>query len=191
MKTIQPYWAPQGEAREQPVAQATGNRRMAGFAAAALVAITALNLGATAYLAGASQFGDGAGKIGRCAEDRLAKLSTFEKRIMERLEVVNNGVQSQFDNLLQVTDGRMAELRRDFEIARGQATVEATGSIDETATITEVESSPAVEIEAADTSLLQPDAAPRPQRRQPPPAPNPAYQRIEGPNGKVTYRKLQ
>ena len=105
--------------------------------------------------------------------------------------MVNNGVQSQFDNLLQVTDGRMAELRRDFEIARGQATVEATGSIDETATITEVESSPAVEIEAADTSLLQPDAAPRPQRRQPPPAPNPAYQRIEGPNGKVTYRKLQ
>ena len=187
MKTIQPYWAPQGEAREQPVAQATGttgNRRMAGFAAAALLAITALNLGATAYLAGAIAELRG-------AEDRLAKLSTFEKRIMERLEIVNNGVQSQFDNLLQVTDGRMAELRRDLEIARGQATVEATGSIDETATITEVESSPAVEIEAADTSLLQPDAAPRPQRRQAPPPPNPAYQRIEGPNGKVTYRKLQ
>ena len=185
MKTIQPYWAPQGEAREQPVAQATGNRRMAGFAAAALVAITALNLGATAYLAGAIAELRG-------AEDRLAKLSAFEKRIMERLEVVNNGVQSQFDNLLQVTDGRMAELRRDFEIARGRATVEATGSIDdETATIAEAESSPVVEVEAADTSLLQPDATPRPQRRQPPPAPNPAYQRIEGPNGKVTYRKLQ
>ena len=184
MKTIQPYWAPQGEAREQPVAQATGNRRIAGFAAAALVAITALNLGATAYLAGAITELRG-------AEERLTKLSAFEKRIMERLEVVNNGVQSQFDNLLQVTDGRMAELRRDFEIARGQATVEATGSIDDTTAIAEVESSPAIEIEAADTSLLQPDAAPRPQRRQAPPPPNPAYQRIEGPNGKVTYRKLQ
>ena len=188
MKTIQPYWAPQGEAREQPGAPATGsrgNRRLAGFAAAALLAITALNLGATAYLAGAIAELRG-------AEERLTKLSAFEKRIMERLEVVNNGVQSQFDNLLQVTDGRMAELRRDFEMARGHATAEATGSIDDTAaTIAEVESSPAVEVEAADTSLLQPDATPRPQRRQAPPPPTPAYQRIEGPNGKVTYRKLQ
>ncbi|WP_394885831.1 hypothetical protein ACG873_01805 (plasmid) [Mesorhizobium sp. AaZ16] len=168
-----------------------GGMRIVTFLAVSAVVITLMNLAAAIYLYRAS------GQV-RLVQRQLDELSSFEKRLIGRLDLVNTGLQGQFDKLNSVLPGRLGEIhdglgrlttRLDAENSAGERVI----SLEDAGPAIDLPpAEPEIEIEAA----AEPDLAemPPPRKRttrKSAPTVSPAYQRVETPDGKVLYRKIQ
>ena len=159
--------------------------------------VTAMNLAAATYLYRTS------GEI-RAIETRLERLAEFEKRMKDRLDLVNTGIQSQFDHLNRGLEGRFSEFhagvdRFERDLKSLQTEIE-TGS--DPFALADLPVNYAAEMPSAEiadaASEIEKTSAPAnaaPPRRKKTTAPfrgaNTAYQRIEAPDGKVYYRKVR
>lgn len=131
----------------------------------------------------------------RVVEGRLEELGAFEQRIVARLDTVNNGFQSRFERLDSQLQGRFNEINGSIaRLEQNPAPVRddsGTGTAEPIVTTTST-----VADASSDSSDVATESAavetPRPLKRRSaaPPAPNPAYQRTETPDGKVYYRKI-
>jgi hypothetical protein len=168
-----------------------GGTRIVTFLAVSAVAMTLMNLTAAIYLYRAS------GQV-RLIQKQLDQLSAFEKRLIGRLDLVNTGIQGQFDRLNSDLPGRFSEIQdgvgrltRQLEASEYRAADEGISPKDGGQTIDLPPAEPEIEIEA----VAEPDLAATPplpkRRRKPAPSVSPAYQRVETPDGKVLYRKMQ
>lgn len=134
----------------------------------------------------------------RFVEARLEQLGAFEQRIAARLDTVNNGFQSRFEKLDSQLQGsfneinsNVAQLALTRPIAGGEAT---PGAVEppEMTTSTLAEAPEALEgASASEPSVIEAPRAPR-KRAAPasPPPPSSNYQRIQQPDGKVYYRRI-
>ncbi|MER9374488.1 hypothetical protein [Mesorhizobium sp. M0491] len=152
--------------------------------------ITAINMAAAVYLyRGMSDL--------RFVEARLEQLGAFEQRIAARLDTVNNGFQSRFEKLdsqlqgsFNEIDGNIARLGRNVPVAGGE-TMPGAQEPSEIATSTLAQAPEALDGESAsEPGVIE---APAPRKRiasASPPAPSSNYQRIQQPDGKVYYRRI-
>lgn len=150
--------------------------------------ITGINMAAAVYLyRGMSDL--------RFVEARLEQLGAFEQRIAARLDTVNNGFQSRFEKLDSQLQGSFNEI--DAGIARLGQTMPVAGGEgmpgaeepSEFATSTLAQAPEALDGES-EPGVIE---APAPRRRiasASPPAPSSNYQRIQQPDGKVYYRRI-
>ena len=184
--------APLIEGERRTAAHDSGGTRIVAFLAVSAVVMTLMNLTAAIYLYRASA------QV-RLVQKQLDELSAFEKRLIGKLDLVNTGIQGQFDRLNSDLPGRFSEIQdgvgrltRKLETAE-HSLGDSTISLQDGGTAVDLPSAePEPEIEA----LAEPDLAatpPRPKRatRKSAPPPSPAYQRVETPEGKVLYRKIQ
>ncbi|MER9016567.1 hypothetical protein [Mesorhizobium sp. M0898] len=181
---------PATQAIEQAVAGKPSNARMIGVVAAGTLLITAANLIAAVYLfRGINDL--------RSVEGRLEQLGSFEQRIAARLDMVNNGFQSRFeklDNQLQGSfsqiNGSIARIEQNLPLVNDDVSTVAEPFVETTSATAEPVSDLGGE-EATERSIVE---APRPPKRKiaaaVPPAPSSSYRRIEQPDGKVYYRKI-
>ncbi|AZO01015.1 hypothetical protein EJ066_30150 [Mesorhizobium sp. M9A.F.Ca.ET.002.03.1.2] len=174
---------------EQAVAGKPSNARMIGIAAGALL-FTAVNTTCAVYLY--RTISDL-----RFLEGRLEQLGSFEQRIAARLDTVNNGFQSRFEKLdsqlqgsFNDVKGSIAQLERNLPLDSD----DDMASVVEPPVVTTsimAEASTDLSEEATEPSVVD---VPRPPKRRIaaalPPAPNPSYQRIKQPDGKVHYKKI-
>ncbi|MER9139841.1 hypothetical protein NKI20_26950 [Mesorhizobium sp. M0830] len=175
------------EQREQDAIERPSKTKAIGILiASGALLITAVNMAAAIYLyRGISDL--------RFVEARLAQLGAFEQRIAARLDTVNNGFQSRFEKLdsqlqgsFNEINGNIARLEQSRPSA-GDAGISSAEPGVTTSTVAEASSDTEVAAEPTDVDT------PRPPKRRiatAPPAPNPAYQRTETPDGKVYYRKI-
>lgn len=150
--------------------------------------ITAVNMAAAVYLyRGMSDL--------RFVEARLEQLGAFEQRIAARLDTVNNGFQSRFEKLdsqlqgsFNEIDAGIARLGQTMPVAGGEA-MPGAQEPSEIATSTLAQAPEALDGEG-EPGVIE---APAPRRRiasASPPAPSSNYQRIQQPDGKVYYRRI-
>ncbi|RWO62682.1 MAG: hypothetical protein EOS17_30110 [Mesorhizobium sp.] len=150
--------------------------------------ITAVNMAAAVYLyRGMSDL--------RFVEARLEQLGAFEQRIAARLDTVNNGFQSRFEKLdsqlqgsFNEIDAGIARLGQTMPVAGGEA-MPGAEEPSEIATSTLAQAPEALDGES-EPGVIE---APAPRRRiasASPPAPSSNYQRIQQPDGKVYYRRI-
>ncbi|MER8389206.1 hypothetical protein NKG60_05340 [Mesorhizobium sp. M1428] len=175
---------------EQAVAGKPSNVTIIGVVAAGALLITAANLTAAIYLfSGINEL--------RSVEGRLEQLGSFEQRIAARLDTVNNGFQSRFeklDNQLQGSfsqiNGSIARIEQNLPLVHDDASSVAEPLVETTSATAEPLSDLDGE-EATERSIVE---APRPPKKRSatpvPPAPSSSYRRIEQPDGKVYYRKI-
>jgi hypothetical protein len=149
------------------------------------VLVTAVNVTAAVYLyRGVDEL--------RTMEARLEQLGQFEQRIGTRIDTVNNGFQSRFETLdrqLQASfgqiNGNIARLEQgapaaaEAEMPRAPEPPAFAGTTVAEASATDG----AGEAGTADTPRAF-------NRKAAQPAANPSYQRIEQPDGKVYYKKI-
>ncbi|WP_457152636.1 hypothetical protein [Mesorhizobium sp. P5_C1] len=129
----------------------------------------------------------------RFVEARLEQLGAFEQRIAARLDTVNNGFQSRFEKLDSQLQGSFNEINSNvaqLALTRPIAGDEATpGAVEppEMTTSTLAEAPEALE----GASASEPSITPR-KRAAPasPPPPSSNYQRIQQPDGKVYYKRI-
>ncbi|RUU93806.1 hypothetical protein EOB59_01405 [Mesorhizobium sp. M7A.F.Ca.MR.176.00.0.0] len=150
--------------------------------------ITGINMAAAVYLyRGMSDL--------RFVEARLEQLGAFEQRIAARLDTVNNGFQSRFEKLdsqlqgsFNEIDAGIARLGQSMPVAGGEA-MPGAEEPSEIATSTLAQAPEALDGES-EPGVIE---APAPRRRiasASPPAPSSNYQRIQQPDGKVYYRRI-
>ncbi|RUV35822.1 hypothetical protein [Mesorhizobium sp. M7A.F.Ca.MR.148.00.0.0] len=150
--------------------------------------ITGINMAAAVYLyRGMSDL--------RFVEARLEQLGAFEQRIAARLDTVNNGFQSRFEKLdsqlqgsFNEIDAGIARLGQTMPVAGGEA-MPGAEEPSEFATSTLAQAPEALDGES-EPGVIE---APAPRRRiasASPPAPSSNYQRIQQPDGKVYYRRI-
>lgn len=150
--------------------------------------ITGINMAAAVYLyRGMSDL--------RFVEARLEQLGAFEQRIAARLDTVNNGFQSRFEKLdsqlqgsFNEIDAGIARLGQTMPVAGGEA-MPGAEEPSEIATSTLAQAPEALDGES-EPGVIE---APAPRRRiasASPPAPSSNYQRIQQPDGKVYYRRI-
>lgn len=150
--------------------------------------ITAVNMAAAVYLyRGMSDL--------RFVEARLEQLGAFEQRIAARLDTVNNGFQSRFEKLdsqlqgsFNEIDAGIARLGQTMPVAGGEA-MPGAQEPSELATSTLAQAPEALDGES-EPGVIE---APAPRKRiasASPPAPSSNYQRIQQPDGKVYYRRI-
>ncbi|MER8751273.1 hypothetical protein NKH57_18720 [Mesorhizobium sp. M1050] len=180
------------EQREQDAIERPSKTKAIGILiASGALLITAVNMAAAIYLyRGISDL--------RFVEARLAQLGAFEQRIAARLDTVNNGFQSRFEKLdsqlqgsFNEINGNIARLAKNIPVGSGEAVSSAAEPSDVT-TSTLAEAPEALEGESAsDPSVIEAPPAPR-KRTAPaaPPPPSSNYQRVEQPDGKVYYRRI-
>lgn len=193
MTTIRDMTAPpvDGE-RRHAGADGSGVRIVALLAVSAIV-LTLMNLIAASYLYKASA------QV-RLVQKQLDELSAFERRLIGRLDLVNNGIQGQFDKLNSDLLGRFSEIQDGIGGLTKSLDALEHGSRDNILSFEDA--TPAIDL-ASETveptdqmeAVAEPDVAatsplPRRSARKPAPAVSPAYQRVETPEGKVMYRKL-
>lgn len=152
--------------------------------------ITGINMAAAVYLyRGMSDL--------RFVEARLEQLGAFEQRIAARLDTVNNGFQSRFEKLdsqlqgsFNEIDASIARLGQNVPVAGGEA-MPGAEEASEIATSTLAQAPEALDGESAsEPGVIE---APAPRKRiasASPPAPSSNYQRIQQPDGKVYYRRI-
>jgi len=121
-------------------------------------------------------------------EARLEQLGQFEQRIGARIDTVNNGFQSRFETLdrqLQANFGQINGNIAKLEQGQPVAASEPAPSAPEPPMLgnTTVADASAADESAGDGQLSF-------KRKVAPPGPNPAYQRIQQPDGKVYYKKI-
>jgi hypothetical protein len=151
-----------------------------------------MNLTAAIYLYRAS------GQV-RLVQKQLDELSAFEKRLIGRLDLVNTGIQGQFDRLNSDLPGRFSEIQdgvgrltRRLEATEYGATERVISLQDAGPAIDLPPAEPETEIEAvAEPDIAATSPLPKRSKRKSAPTVSPAYQRVETPDGKVLYRKIQ
>ncbi|RWM04909.1 MAG: hypothetical protein EOR68_02165 [Mesorhizobium sp.] len=157
--------------------------RMIGVIAVGAVLVTAVNVTAAVYLyRGVDDL--------RTMEARLGELGQFEQRIGARIDTVNNGFQSRFEALdrqLQANfgqiNGNVARLEQGQPVAASEPALGAPEpAITDNTTVADAS--------AADQGANAGDGQPSFKRKVAPPGPNPSYQRIQQPDGKVYYKKI-
>ncbi|SFQ05345.1 hypothetical protein SAMN03159463_05500 [Mesorhizobium sp. NFR06] len=156
--------------------------RTIGVVAAGAALVTFVNVTAAVYLyRGVSEL--------RTIEAKLEQLGQFEQRIGARIDTVNNGFQSRFETLdrqLQANfgqiNGNLAKLEQGQPVAAGEP---APGAPEPALAGTTV-----AEASVADESADPVDAQHPFRRKVAPPGSNPSYQRIQQPDGKVYYKKI-
>ncbi|TPI13088.1 hypothetical protein FJW06_15710 [Mesorhizobium sp. B4-1-3] len=158
--------------------------RMIGVIAVGALLVTAVNVAAAVYLyRGVSDL--------KAMEARLGELGQFEQRIGARIDTVNNGFQSRFETLdrqLQANFGQINGNIAKLEQGRPVAASEPAPGATEPAML---DSTTVADASAADESGADPASAqPSFKRKVAPPGPNPSYQRIQQPDGKVYYKKI-
>ncbi|MER8402284.1 hypothetical protein [Mesorhizobium sp. M0306] len=175
---------------EQAVAGKPSNARMIGVVAAGALLITAANLTAAVYLfRGINDL--------RSVEGRLEQLGSFEQRIAARLDTVNNGFQSRFeklDNQLQGSfsqiNGSIARIEQNLPLVHDDVSSVAEPLVETSSATAE----PLSDLDGEEATERSIGEAPRPPKRRSaapvPPAPSSSYRRIEQPDGKVYYRKI-
>ncbi|MER9951322.1 hypothetical protein [Mesorhizobium sp. M0047] len=180
------------ERREQDAIERPSKTKAIGILiASGALLITAVNMAAAIYLyRGISDL--------RFVEARLAQLGAFEQRIAARLDTVNNGFQSRFEKLdsqlqgsFNEINGNIARLAKNIPVAGGEA-VSSAAEPSEITTSTLAEAPEALEGDSAsDPNVIEAPPAPR-KRTAPaaPPPPSSNYQRVEQPDGKVYYRRI-
>ena len=179
------------EQREQRAIEKPSSTRTIGvIVAGGALLITAINMAAAVYLyRGISDL--------RFVEARLEQLGAFEQRIAARLDTVNNGFQSRFEKLdsqlqgsFNEIDGSIARLGQNLPVAGGEA-VSRAAEPPEITTSTLAQAPEALDSESAsEPSVIE---APAPRKRiasASPPTPSSNYQRIQQPDGKVYYRRI-
>jgi hypothetical protein len=158
--------------------------RAIGVLAVGAVLVTFVNVTAAVYLyRGVNDL--------KTVEARLEQLGQFEQRIGARIDTVNNGFQSRFETLdrqLQANfghiNGDIAKLEQGQPVAAGEP---APGAPEPTVPDnTRVADASAAYESGADSA----DARRSFNRKAAPPGPNPSYQRIQQPDGKVYYKKI-
>ncbi|WP_367141549.1 hypothetical protein [Mesorhizobium sp.] len=167
--------------REEVAVGKPSRRGTVGVVVAGAALVTVVNLTAAVYLyRGINDL--------RSVEARLEQLGQFEQRISARLDTVNNGFQSRFEKLDDQLQAKFSEVNGGIARlgqSRPSAADEPMASAPEpAATSTETEPSAFAE------NTADPGSVEMPPKRAAPPAPNPAYQRIQQADGKVYYRKI-
>ncbi|MFD2055891.1 hypothetical protein ACFSQT_23345 [Mesorhizobium calcicola] len=153
--------------------------------------ITVINTAAAIYLyRGMSDL--------RFVEARLEQLGAFEQRIAARLDTVNNGFQSRFEKLdsqlqgsFNEINGNITRLEQNMPVA-GAEPMPSAAQPPQITTSTLAEAPEALDGESAsEAGVIEAPRAPR-KRAAPasPPPPSSNYQRIQQPDGKVTYRRI-
>ncbi len=127
-------------------------------------------------------------------ETRLGELKAFEDRVVGRLDMMNNGIQSRLENLQGDVRGHLADLHHDqaAPAPTPSAVDEAADSADVDVLATVPESEPLdsaiveEELYAGEvSSTSRRDSGSKPAGRKA------AYERIQSQDGKVYYRKVQ
>ncbi|MGT2466637.1 hypothetical protein [Mesorhizobium sp.] len=157
--------------------------RTIGVVAVGALLVTAVNVTAAVYLyRGVNDL--------KTMEARLDQLGQFEQRIGARIDTVNNGFQSRFETLdrqLQTNfgqiNGNIAKLEQGQPVAASEPTTSAPAPAMLNTTVADAS---AAEESGADPVAAQPSF----RRKVAPPGPNPSYQRIQQPDGKVYYKKI-
>jgi hypothetical protein len=158
--------------------------RMVGAVAVGAALVTFVNVTAAIYLyRGVNDL--------KTMEARLEQLGQFEQRIGGRIDTVNNGFQSRFETLdrqLQANfgqiNGNVAKLEQGQPVAASEPAPAAPEPV-------MLDNTRVADASPADDSGGDPTAAqPSFKRKVAPPGPNPAYQRIQQPDGKVYYKKI-
>ncbi|TIR21981.1 MAG: hypothetical protein E5X34_16025 [Mesorhizobium sp.] len=155
--------------------------RMIGVIAVGALLVTAVNVTAAVYLyRGVNDL--------KTIEARLGELGQFEQRIGARIDTVNNGFQSRFETLDRQLQANFGQINGNVaRLEQGQpvgASEPATGA---------PEPSMLGNTTVADASAVDEssgDGLPSFKRKVAPPGPNPSYQRIQQPDGKVYYKKI-
>jgi hypothetical protein len=200
MTTIRDTTAPaiEGELRQPGNQQSTKSEtgRLVALLCISALIVTAMNVVASIYLFRAG------GEI-RSVERQLEKLSEFEKRIKDKLDLVNTGVQAQFDSLNQGLHVRFGEIDVGMDrFERNLATIHSRQANEQDffgdAGLENRLSTPdhtLAEIETEEGEALATDGATKPLPRKRPATPlgsvSASFDRIELPDGKVTYRKVR
>ncbi|MDX8455538.1 hypothetical protein RFM98_22645 [Mesorhizobium sp. VK9D] len=156
--------------------------RTIGVVAVGAALVTFVNVTAAVYLyRGVNDL--------KTVEARLEQLGQFEQRIGARIDTVNNGFQSRFETLdrqLQANfgqiNGNIARLEQGQPIAASEPAPSAPEP-------TMTDNTTVADASAADESGAG-DAQRSFRRKVAPPGPNPSYQRIQQPDGKVYYKKI-
>ena len=155
-----------------------------GVVAVGAVLVTFVNVTAAVYLyRGVNDL--------KTMEARLEQLGQFEQRIGARIDTVNNGFQSRFETLdrqLQANfgqiNGNIAKLEQGQPVAAGEPVPGAAEpAMLDTTTVADASAS-------GGGGAAPYEAQPPFKRRVAPPGPNPSYQRIQQPDGKVYYKKI-
>lgn len=170
------------EAETRPAAQKLG-LKLGLCAAIALTVLTGLNVWASARLYKSSN------ELA-VVQQRLEQLSLFEKRISDKIDLVNNGLQGQFDRLTTTVASRVdgaADQMGQVETALGAV----KQSIDDRQ----------LEVSAIAPAVDAPQKGPRVIRRTPSkalvsqdaaaPRVSAAFVRVQGADGKLTYKKIR
>ncbi|CDX43005.1 conserved hypothetical protein [Mesorhizobium sp. SOD10] len=157
--------------------------KMIGVIAVGALLVTAVNVTAAVYLyRGVNDL--------KTMEARLDQLGQFEQRIGARIDTVNNGFQSRFETLdrqLQANfgqiNGNIAKLEQGQPVAASEPAPGPTEpSMAGNTTVADAS--------AVDGSVGVGNGEPSFKRKVAPPGPNPSYQRIQQPDGKVYYKKI-
>ncbi|TPI54099.1 hypothetical protein FJ420_30815 [Mesorhizobium sp. B3-1-3] len=158
--------------------------RLIGVVAVGAALVTFVNVTAAVYLyRGVNDL--------KTIEARLGELGQFEQRIGARIDTVNNGFQSRFETLdrqLQANfgqiNGNIAKLEQGQPVAaREPAPGAPEPALLDNTTVADASAADESGGDAADARLSF-------KRKVAPPGPNPAYQRIQQPDGKVYYKKI-
>ncbi|TPJ72421.1 hypothetical protein [Mesorhizobium sp. B2-6-2] len=157
--------------------------RLIGVVAVGALLVTAVNVTAAIYLyRGVNDL--------KTMEARLEQLGQFEQRIGARIDTVNNGFQSRFETLdhqLQTNFGRINGSIAKLEQGQPVAASDPAPGAAEPALL---DNTTVADASAADEGAGAGDGQPAFKRKVAPPGPNPSYQRIQQPDGKVYYKKI-
>ena len=160
--------------------------KIIGVAAAGAMLLTAINVTAAIYLyRGVNDL--------RTMETRPEQLGQFEQRIGAKIDTVNNGFQSRFETLDRQLQASFGQINGKFaRLEQGGAANAADSEAPRAPEPATLAATTVAEASVADSgSDPQGADAPRPfKRKAAPPGPNPSYQRIEQPDGKVYYKKI-
>lgn len=188
MTTIRDTSAPVIVAETRPQNPDNRGTGIVMFLIASAILMTFMNLAAAVYLYRTS------GKVA-LVQKQLGEITNLEQRMKSRLELVNTGIQSQFDILNTNMPARFNEVK--VGIARLEKGVEAL----QTGIVSGIdranEAGPEAQPDIIDPVVAleeEPPAAPVRIKRQKvnsPPPPSPSYQRVETAEGKVYYRKIR
>lgn len=158
--------------------------RLIGVITVGALLVTAVNVTAAVYLyRGVNDL--------KTIEARLDQLGQFEQRIGARIDTVNNGFQSRFETLDRQLQANFGQINGNIaRLEQGQP-VATSGPAPAAPEPTMLDNTTVADASAADEGGAAPaDAQPSFKRKVAPPGPNPSYQRIQQPDGKVYYKKI-
>lgn len=194
MTVIHPVAGWPAEDRKALPRRAGGIKPLLALLCISAVLVTVMNAVAAVYLFRAS------GEI-KAVESRLQELAAVEGRLRAKIDLMNAGLQAQFDVQNSDLRGRFGEVYGRFErieqvlsdmrTSFSQWSPPTTGP----GTIHPLQEAsilpPAIEDEEGDVPAAAAKPSAKRKRAEPAPEMSTAYQRHESPDGKVYYRRMR